>query len=395
MQPQYYISYVVIKGSLTNPMGHSYMVLSKCGAGPNDRPEVEQAVGQYGDQLRPDEWLQKMIFPARLFGPGHLKEEHLRHIVVGSKYLHDHKTWQISKAQRDQFMAKIEADIGRKLPARNFSAEYSFWKTLDNLKVKTDKFSKLTLQSMLEEEQRQIQQNKGPHFNIVRQSCMADAKCRLKELGLDVSQMEGYLVDLPTMTSGPLDKMELKYDQASGKVFWQSPLILSPHKDELTRSECNKINRLRVFGILHRATFDLEHAFRLKCDDLQANGLEVPSFTYALKRLQSLKRIMAKAALYPNRCSASNNARLELELKSILQGCHRDLIKSNADPLLVQFVRDLIDGFNHFVYSVKSYFRSQGVELALSPFGFARQQTDTMEAIHHKIEQVKLTAPAA
>lgn len=383
-------------GGATNPAGHAYLVFSRLDtSNPKARVEVIDAIGQYGDPLDDHEWIQRMIFPGRLIGPGHLKQEHLRYIVEGTKYSHDHKTWPISEKEFHKLISDAEQIRGKPLPKRDFKDEYKFWQKINKLKVSNNPQDIKKLVRLLREEEMQAREVNGAHFNAFTKSCMTDAKNRIKSTGINIDDMEGYLVDLPIWTSGHVEKMELEYQKDSGKVYWRSPFVLFPRQHIPENDQRRQdINRLNTFTVLHNAINGIAHKFEQKHQALVDANKPNADIEAATKRLKQLQEEINQKALYPNRISKEMNHHLEEALKKTLRTCHRNLIKHDADSALIRFVRDVMDMFNRFVYHVRSYFEDKKVIIGLSPFGFAHRELNNLQEMDAELDKRYVTRRA-
>lgn len=367
---EYYVSYCVVKGSATNPFGHSYLTFSRLdkNQGENARCEVFDAIGFYGDPHEPNQTIQRAIFPARLIGPGHLKREHLRYIVSDGYYFHEHRTWQASKQQIDEIIAGIEKDRGEKFEERSFAREKELWDHIIKLRENKDKEA---LAKINRADELDTQASGGPYFNLFKRSCMTDAKCRLNEVGINTMRMKKFVIDVPGMTSGPLDKMVLTYED--GKVYWKSPLIVTPncHLNELPTELQHQLNRMRVFSLLHEAVNQAQYMFSVKVKDLDSKGKKCDVLKETQTALIVLFDEMSALSPYPNKITIAKNKAFEKQLDQIFINCQSKLDKKDADRSFVRFVRTVMDALSQFIKGAAAYFGKQGFNIELSIFGFA------------------------
>lgn len=385
----YFVSYTVVRGNDTNSAGHVYLVFSQLDANNRDaRAEVTEAIGLYGHSLRKDQVIKRKIFPAELYGPGHLIQEHLRFIVETDKYSHQHKTWQITERQKNQLLQSIANDRQENtLPTRDFQSEKHYWDTLNELEQSRHPASKKRLQKLIDDEYMSINQFKGPFFNFYHNSCMSDAKRRLNAIGISTKQMDGYILDIPGLTSGALDIMKLEYQDRH--IYWKSPLAISINENKASYTEHEKIRliQLRAFSILYTFASTLKDQFQQKNSQLQQRGKAVLPLQHAENLLELLTEYLSKAAKFPNKIGANINLNCQFQLNNIIQDCYHSLHQSDVDAAIVKLVKAAVDFINGFFHYMASWFINNGHFIDAHPLKFSEFAIDTVQCMTEEIQR--------
>tara|TARA_R110002110_G_scaffold415857_2_gene658530 strand:+ start:11712 stop:12920 length:1209 start_codon:yes stop_codon:yes gene_type:complete len=386
----YFVSYTVVYGNNTNSAGHVYLVFSQLDTTlRNARAQVTEAIGFYGHSLRKDQTIKRKIFPAELYGPGHLIQEHLRFIVETEKYSHQHKTWQISESQKDALLQSIAKDREEKqLPKRNFRDEKVYWDSLTALEKSNTRLSQASLEKLTHDEYMSINDYKGPFFNFYRNTCMTDAKKRLNQIGISTKQMDGYIFDIPGLTSGPLDEMKLEYNNENGNIYWKSPLTLSinENKTSYTRDEEIRIMQLRAFSILYAFASKLKDRFHEKNLRLQERGKILPPLVDAEVSVSQITNKLTEIALYPNTIGSGVNLNYQFHLRQTIEGCYDRLNCTNADASIVNLVKAAVDFINHFFHYISSWFIENGHFLGAHPLKFSQHAINTVTEMTQEIQ---------
>jgi hypothetical protein len=297
------VSYCVMKGNSTNPMGHAYLRFSYyC---PDAKKMViNDGTGFYPTPVAKERTWRRKFTAMSFFEQGHVIQEKYRYLLskgTSQPLNHYHKSWKISSEQYLTLVKKINTDRGEQAPLedRNFAQEQQ-----DLLKVKNElkKLSSAEKEAFLEktnaEESEKDMQVQGPYFNIVQHSCKTDALKRLAEIGIDTQGIHNRLIDLP-IYSGKLSAHTIEYDQTVNQLVWKSPLELSPHKkySAESREMQSTILAQRQYHLLMSNIKEVIALFDLKLNDVNCRSFETISKSRA--DLQNQLDIMLTAGLDP------------------------------------------------------------------------------------------------
>lgn len=334
---RYFLSYVVIQGSNTNQFGHTYSVLSALAEGDEASMEVVESVGFYGDPYTSEQVFQKKLFPAKLFGQGHLKQEHLRHIVSSKSYQHHHKTWEISEQEKDAWLRKVELDMGKPLEKRNFAQEQAYWSRLKELRANPTPENQAELEKLAEEEVQATREAGGAYFNLFKRTCMTDTKCRLNQLGISTKVLDSSWLDVPGWTMSPLLPMTIKC--VEDRLVWKNPLVLTGRKAEDFHPN-HWQQHLKQFYVAYQTLEELINNIKHYQDNQSDGAIEL---TQAQQRLEKLKEQCTQYVEYPQRVHADVATMIEREMIKTVVDCRADLKAQPSHSKLGQWLEHLVE----------------------------------------------------
>lgn len=342
---RYFVSYVVIKGYDTNGGGHVYTVFSQLNEkSAKARVEVTNALGLYGHSLSKDNYIKKAIFPAEIIGPGHLIQEHLRYIAKSDKYYHYHATAEITQNQREALLESYAKDRGEtSLPKRDFIAEKRHWDDISQLACASDPASVSKLKDIEYDEYMKINTFHGPQFNAVRYSCMTDAKKRMADVGVDVSHISAFKLDIPSFSMSSLDKMQLEYND--GKLYWESPLTISLKNAKLsdTPERKHEVFGFYCFKELLACANNLLADFDALNQKLAAKNKSLEPLHHAQSALDRMVKKHKKISLHPNQINTRVNKNFADEILSAVSTCTTAMSKMDTDDQILRFLRNALD----------------------------------------------------
>lgn len=378
---RYFVSFVVVLGHNTNGAGHVYTLYSQLpDSSIHSRLEVTNAIGLYGHSLTQDQTFKRALFPAELIGPGHLNQEHLRYIAQSGKYYHLHTTTEITKAQHDQLLSGYAQERNEhKLPKRDFKQEKAHWDELEQLEQSANPDALDILKQIEDREYIGINQYKGPAFNFFLNSCMTDAKRRLRDAGIDVSHLSTFGLDIPGLLTHHLHKMTLVYDE--GKLFWDSPLTLNLANSQMLALSTQLLNKtnLNMFSTLLDNVSALHQKFSAMNQRLAQKGKQFAPLTQTEQELALIKSHYSDVGKYPNRIDAALVEVFTQSLVGAIQQCHADMDKFNIDNALIRFMRTVTDLCYNCVMKLYAMIQKQEYTFQHNPYDFIIHAKNSME----------------
>ena len=371
---RYFLSYVVIQGSNTNTFGHAYSVLSRLGEGAGACLEVIESVGFYGDPVESEKVFQKKLFPAKLFGQGHLKQEHLCHIASSKSYQQHHKTWEISESEKDAWLRKVELDLGKPLTPRDFANEHAQWQWLKALRADPSPENTERLKQFAQEEEQAVRDAKGEYFSLFKHTCMTDAKCRLNALGIHTKDLDSSWLDVPGWALSPLVPMKLKFRE--GRLVWNSPLVLAGR----TLEDFHPLHwqqQLKQFHLVYQTLDEVLVKFKAYLKDNPQGEL---ALTQAYKNLKNLKIQNKKYVQHPQSINVDDTYKLLQAFNQTMDHCHAALKPSLSNHKAVQWLQQLMQWIQDRMIDLAAWLH---IGVALSPSQFVNKQFERVSFMKH------------
>ena len=331
------VSYGIMHGQGTNPMGHAYLLFSYY-CPETKRMVVDDAIGLYSTLLPAQTWgIRRAINEASFFDDGHLLQEQYRYLInqgTSKTIQHYHKSWKINATQYNALIENLKADRGATTPIveRNFSEEYREHIAFQTLSP-TEK-AKYREKTNKAETHERTHAN-GPKFDIVKNSCKTDALKRLAAVGIATQGIHNRLIDLP-IYSGKISEHELGYDPILKKMIWQTPLELSPQKtfEQESIEMQNKILAQRQYHLLMNNLNDMITLFDLKIKDLMLQSPPKKTadiLTASRNQLQNLLGGLKSNGMDPAYLTTANIDTQVNNYKAIIQES-KNKIRTNLKP---------------------------------------------------------------
>lgn len=394
---RYFVSYVVVKGHDTNSGGHVYTVFSELNEKSRKaRIEVTNALGLYGHSLSKENYLKKAIFPAEIIGPGHLIQEQLRYIAKSDKYYHYHATAEITQDQRNALLDSYATDRGEAaLPKRDFVAEKRHWDNMSELASSSDPDSASKLKDIEYNEYMNINTFHGPQFNAVRYSCMTDAKKRMADVGIDVSHISAFRLDIPSFSMSSLDKMLLEYND--GKLYWESPLTISLKNAKLsdTPERANELFGFYCFKELLACANKLLTEFSAMNNRLATNIKALEPLQQAQSSIEKMVKKYKRISIHPNQINPRVNQDFAQELIDMVSRCGTDMHKMDTDDQVLKFLRKTLNIFYNLFSQLCSWVSSRPNHHLGNPYDFVYGTCDTVEQLLRQLSSEKNTLDSA